>query len=272
MNLPQITMMAVAAAEEEASGGGHGSGLASEVVMRIGPLEISNHILGAWFVMLVLVVVAFLATRSMKLVPSGLQNFAEVIVEGLMGLIQQVAGPRGRAFAPVIMTLFLFILSANWLGTLPIFENIHVVDEAHHTEAALLKSPNSTLNVTLAMAIIVFLLSQFFAIKTNGIVGYVKEFFIPNPLHILTELTRPLSLSLRLFGNIFAGGVLVHTMLGMPSIVPIVTFIFLGLELFVGVVQALIFTMLSLVFLSLAVTPHHGDHEAHGEAHAVAHH
>ena len=266
MNLSQISAMAVAAAEE----GGHGSGLGSDVVMRLGPLEISNHILSAWLVMLVLVVLAILATRSMKLVPSGLQNLAEVIVEGLVGLIQQTAGPKGRAFAPVVMTAFLFILSANWLGTLPIFENVRVVDEAHHTDAALLKSPNSSLNVTASMAIIVFLLSQFFAIKTNGIGGYLKEFAIPNPLHIITELSRPLSLSLRLFGNIFAGGILVHTMLGIAA--PIV-FIFLGLELFVGVVQALIFTMLSLVFLTIAVTPHHAHDEHHGEeAHAVAHH
>jgi F-type H+-transporting ATPase subunit a len=268
VNLPQITMMAVAAAEEESSSG-HGQSLASDVVMRIGPLEISNHILSAWLVMLVLIVVAFLATRKMKLVPSGLQNFAEVIVEGLMGLIEQTAGSKGRAFAPVVMTLFLFILSANWLGTLPIFENIQVIDEVHHTEAALLKSPNSSLNITGSMAIIVFVLAQVFSIRTNGVGGYLKEFVIPNPLHILTELSRPLSLSLRLFGNIFAGGVLVHTMLGIAA--PI-TFVFLGLELFVGVVQALIFTMLALVFFTIAVTPHHGDHDAHAEAHAPAHH
>ena len=144
-----------------------------------------------------------------------------------------------------------------------------MVDAAHHTEAALFKSPNSALNVTASMAIIVFLLCQFYAIKTNGIAGYFKEFVIPNPLHILTELSRPLSLSLRLFGNIFAGGVLVHTMLG---IAPFITFMFLGLELFVGVVQALIFTMLTLVFLSIAVTPHHAHDEQHGEATAAAHH
>jgi F-type H+-transporting ATPase subunit a len=262
----QIALMAVAAAEE---GGGHGSGLGSDVVLKLGPLEISNHILSAWFVMLVLVVVAFLATRNMKLVPTGLQNFVEVIVELLRNLIDQTAGPKGKAFAPVVMTAFLFILAANWLGTMPIFENIHVEDAAHHTSVALLKSPNSSLNVTGSMAIIVFILSQVFAIKTNGVPGYLKEFVIPNPLHILTELSRPLSLSLRLFGNIFAGGVLVHTMLGIAA--PI-TFVFLGLELFVGVVQALIFTMLTLVFLTIAVTPHHGDHGEHGAAHAEAHH
>jgi len=265
VNLPQITMMAVAAAEEEAAG--HGQSLAPEVVMRLGPIEVSSHILSAWLVMLVLVLVAIFATRSMKLVPTGLQNFAEVIVELLMGLITQTAGPKGRAFAPIVMTAFLFILVSNWMGTLPIYENITVTSpETHHT-VALLKSSNSTLNVTASMAIIVFLLSQIFAIRTNGVPGYLKEFVIPNPLHILTELSRPLSLSLRLFGNIFAGGVLVHTMLG---IAPFITFVFLGLELFVGAVQALIFTMLTLVFLTIAVTPHHA-HDEHGEPHPAAH-
>jgi len=84
------------------------------------------------------------------------------------------------------------------------------------------------------------------------------------PIELISHLARPLSLSLRLFGNIFAGGVLVHTMLG---IAPFITFVFLGLELFVGAVQALIFTMLTLVFLTIAVTPHHAHEEGHAEAH-----
>lgn len=269
MDLSRIAVMAVAA--QEAEGGGHGQSLTPDVVLRIGPLDITSHILAAWLVMLVLVVVSILATRNMKLVPSGLQNFVEMIIEALLGLIDQVAGSKGKGLIGyVTMTAFLFILTSNWLGTLPIYENIQVIDEAHHTEVPLLQSANSTLNVTGAMAIIVFVLAQALAIKTNGLLGYLKEFVVPNPLHILTELSRPLSLSLRLFGNIFAGGVLVHTMLG---IAPFITFAFLGLELFVGVVQALIFTMLTLVFLTLAVTPHHGDHgEAHGEVHAAAGH
>jgi F-type H+-transporting ATPase subunit a len=254
VQIPQIVIQAVAAAEEEAA---HGSGLESHVFFHIGPLEITEHIFSAWIVMAVLVILSILATRNMQMVPRGLQNFMEVVVETLMGLIVSTAGPRGKAFAPVVMTAFLFILAANWIGTMPMFGNINGFE-----------SPNSNLNITAAMAIIVFVLSQFFAIKTNGVLGYLKEFLIPNPLHILTELSRPLSLSLRLFGNIYAGGVLVHTMLG---IAPLITFVFLGLELFVGAVQALIFTMLSLVFLSIAVTPHHG-HDSHEEAHAAAHH
>jgi F-type H+-transporting ATPase subunit a len=257
VQLSQIGVMAVAAAEEAAEGGHGSEGLASPVFFHLGPLEISEHIFSAWIIMAVLVILSILATRNMHLVPKGIQNFMEVVIEGLMGLVEQTAGPKGRAFAPVVMTAFLFILAANWIGTMPFFGNIKGF-----------KSPNSNLNITASMAIIVFILCQVFAIKTNGVPGYLKEFVVPNPLHILTELSRPLSLSLRLFGNIFAGGVLVHTMLG---IAPFITFVFLGLELFVGAVQALIFTMLTLVFLTIAVTPHHA-HDEHGEAHAAAHH
>ena len=256
MQISPIIVQAVAAAEEVPAEGGQ-STLASSVFFQLGPLAITEHIFSAWIVMAVLVILSILATRNMQMVPRGLQNFMEVVVEGLMNLITSTAGPRGKAFAPVVMTAFLFILAANWIGTMPMFGNINGFE-----------SPNSNLNITASMAIIVFVLSQFYAIKTNGLVGYLKEFAIPNPLHILTELSRPLSLSLRLFGNIYAGGVLVHTMLG---IAPFITFVFLGLELFVGAVQALIFTMLSLVFLSIAVTPHHG-HDSHDEAHATAHH
>ena len=255
MQFSPIVVQAVAAAEEAAEGQ---SALESSVFFHIGPLAISEHVFSAWVIMAVLVILSFLATRNMQMVPRGLQNFMEVVVEGLMGLIDQTAGPRGRGFAPVVMTAFLFILAANWIGTMPFFGNM-----------VGFKSPNSNLSITLSMAIIVFVLSQFFAIKTNGIGGYLKEFAVPNPLHILTELSRPLSLSLRLFGNIYAGGVLVHTML---VIAPFITFVFLGLELFVGAVQALIFTMLTLVFLTIAVTPHHAHDDAHGDAHATAHH
>ena len=255
MQFTQISMMAVAAAEETGEHGG-GESLTSPVFFHLGPLEISEHIFSAWVVMAVLVLIAVLGTRNMQMVPRGLQNLLEIVVDGLAGLIHQTAGAKGRAFAPVVMTAFLFILAANWIGTTPFFGNVKGF-----------KSPNSNLNITAAMAIIVFLLCQFFAIRTNGFGGYLKEFVVPNPLHILTELSRPLSLSLRLFGNIFAGGVLVHTMLG---IAPYTTFVFLGLELFVGAVQALIFTMLTLVFLSIAITGH--GHDAHEEVHAEAHH
>ena len=173
-----------------------------------------------------------------------------------MGVIDQTAGRNGRRFAPLVLTAFLFILTANWLGITPFFGNMTGF-----------KSPNKDLNTTAAMAIVVFFVVQFYAVKTLGIGGWVKEFFVPNPLHLLSEISRPLSLSLRLFGNIFAGSTLVHEILVLA---PYATFVFLGLELFVGAVQALIFTMLTLVFLSIATAGHgHGEHEG---AHAGSHH
>jgi len=257
----QLSQFSVMAAETAEEGGHGGSDLASPIFFHIGPIPISEHIFSAWVVMAVLVVASLVATRGMKLVPRGFQNLVETVIELLMQTIEQVAGPKGRQFAPVVMTAFLFILSANWLGTLPFFGNIRGF-----------KSPNSNLNITASMAVVVFFLVQYYAIRTLGVGGYLKEFAIPNPLHILTELTRPVSLSLRLFGNIFAGGVLVHTML---AIAPFVVFVFLGLELFVGIIQALIFTMLSLVFLSIA-TAGHGHEPGHGaetqeEMYAEAH-
>jgi len=262
----QLGLMAVAAQEE----GGHGgSELASPILFHIGPVPISYHIFSAWVVMAVLVILSIVATRSMKLVPRGFQNLVEAIIETLMNTIEQTAGRTGRKFAPLVMTAFLFILTANWLGTTPFFGESGIRG---------LRSPNSNLNITASMAVVVFFVVQFYALRTLGVGGYLKEFAIPNPLHILTELTRPVSLALRLFGNIFAGGVLVHTML---AIAPYVVFVFLGLELFVGIIQALIFTMLSLVFLSIANTGHGHDpghanetqEEEYAEArHAQAHH
>ena len=110
------------------------------------------------------------------------------------------------------------------------------------------------------MALIILFLAQGWAIKTQGPLGYLKEFIVPNPLHILSELSRPVSLAFRLFGNIFAGEVLLATMAAMITVA--IPAVFFGLEVFVGIVQALIFSMLSLVFLTIATT-HHGSEEAH---------
>jgi F-type H+-transporting ATPase subunit a len=251
--MPPFSVVATAsvmAAEEEA----HGISPVTHTFFHLGPIPISETVFSAWVSMAVLVIVSLLVTRNLKMLPSGLQNVAETIVEAWLGLIEQAAGKQGRRFLPVVLTAFLFILFSNWLGTLPLYGNVRGF-----------RSAMSDLNLTVAMAIIVFLMAQVYSVVTHGIGGYLKHLFIPNPLEILTELSRPLSLSLRLFGNIFAGGVLVHTMLGLA---PFVAFAFLGLELFVGVIQALIFAMLTLVFLSIAATKHE---EAHGEADAVHH-
>lgn len=198
----------------------------------------------------VLVVLSLVATRRMKLVPSGFQNLLEFAVELLLSVCERTAGRRGRQFLPVVATAFLFILTANWMGLLPGYGN-----------TPWLRSPNSDLNVTASMAIIVFILVQGWAIKAQGPIRYLKEFAVPNPLHLLSELSRPLSLAFRLFGNIFAGEVLLVTMAALiPFGIPVV---FFGLEIFVGIIQALIFSMLTLVFLTIATLEHGSEGHHH---------
>lgn len=219
----------------------------ASVIFYLGPLPVTNSIFSAWITMAVLVVASVLTTRRLNLIPSRFQNFMEYIVELLLGICESTAGRRGRQFFPIVATLFLFILVSNWMGLLP-----------GYADTPWLRSANSDLNVTAAMALTIFVLVQGWAIKAQGPLRYLKEFIVPNPLHILSELARPVSLAFRLFGNIFAGEVLLGTMSALiPLGVPIV---FFGLEVFVGVIQALIFSMLTLVFLSMATMHQGGEH------------
>ena len=220
-------------------------------------LPVSNTILTAWIVIILLVLFAFLSTRSMKLMPSGLQNMWEYVIELWVGISNNTMGERrGRRFMPLIATAFLFILFSNWFGVLPI--SYYFVPDVEGNPVPLLRSANSDLNVTAAMAVTMIALAEFFELRSLGLFGYIKGLIIPNPLRWLEIFTRPLSLSFRLFGNIFAGEVLLVTML---SVAPFILFVFLAIELFVGVIQALIFSMLSLVFLSIATV--HEDVHAH---------
>lgn len=224
-------------------------------------LPVTNSIFTAWVVIAILVLFAFFSTRNMHLLPAGAQNLWEMIVELWAGISEQTMGPRrGRRFMPLIATAFLFILFSNWFGTLPI--GYLTVRNADGEMVPLLRSSNSDLNVTAAMAIIMIFLAEAFELKSLGLFGYLKGLFLPNPLRWLEIFTRPLSLAFRLFGNIFAGEVLLATML---TVAPYVMFVFLALELFVGLIQALIFSMLSLVFLSIATVHEetHAQHDVH---------
>jgi len=229
-----------------------------ELLFHVGPLGVTNTMVTAWLVIIILVLFAYFSTRNMRQLPSGVQNFWELVIELWVGVTTNTMGARrGRRFLPLIVTAFLFILFANWIGTLPI-SYITVVNEEGHT-VPLLRSANSDLNITAAMAILMIVLAEFFELRSLGGLSYIKGLLIPNPMRWLEIFTRPLSLSFRLFGNIFAGEVLLATMI---AVAPFVLFVFIGLELFVGLIQALIFSMLSLVFLSIA-TVHEEAHEHH---------
>jgi F-type H+-transporting ATPase subunit a len=232
----------------------------AEVLFRIAGLPVTNSIFTAWVVILVLVLFVYFSTRNMKMIPSGAQNLWELIVELWVGVSEQTMGRRrARRFMPLVATSFLFILFSNWIGTLPI--GYLTVRNGDGEMVPLFRSANSDLNVTASMAILMILIAEVFEFRSLGPLGYIKGLLIPNPMRWLEIFTRPLSLAFRLFGNIFAGEVLLATML---SVAPYVMFVFIGLELFVGLIQSLIFSMLSMVFLSIA-TVHEDAHAAHDD-------
>jgi F-type H+-transporting ATPase subunit a len=220
-------------------------------IFSLGGLVVTNTLLTSWFAVIFLIVFAVLATRHMRLVPSGLQNVAEALVELVLALGEQAAGPRARTFLPLVATLFLYIWAANWIGILPGIGTI-----------PLFRTPNSDLSITAAMAIIVFVWVQVTGLRADP-KAYFLKFIWPIPiLEGISEIARPVSLALRLFGNILAGFILVEVMLQIvPVVVPA---IFLAVELGVGLIQALIFAILTLAFLSLA--------SSHGHEHAEAEH
>ena len=239
----------------------HVPGIQPHELFRIAGIPVTNTIIASWIAIIVLVLFALFATRNMKLVPSGIQNLAEMIIELLLGMAEQVAGARGRSYLPLVATLFLYILFANWLGILPGVGSLVVGDKI------LVRAANSDLSLTAAMAIIVFLAVQYTGLR-SGVKTYFVKFLWPpliGQLEIISEFARPLSLALRLFGNILAGFFLVEIMLQLVP--PVLPAVFLGLELGVGLIQALIFAILTLAFLTLASSHEHSeahpDHSGH---------
>jgi len=214
-------------------------------LFTIGGIIVTNTLLTSWIAVVVVILFALLVSRRMRLVPTGIQNFGEAIVELMLNMGEQAAGPAARRFLPLVLTLFLYIWFANWIGVLPGIGTITAF-----------RSPNSDLSITAAMAIIVFVWVQVTGLRADW-KAYFLKFVWPIPiLELLTEFSRPLSLALRLFGNILAGFILVEVMLQIvPIVVPAV---FLGVELGVGLIQALIFAILTLAFLSIAAS--HGGH------------
>ncbi len=247
----------------------HAPTLASDILTHIGPLEVRNTMLMAWVAMALLVVVGLLlATTKYKRVPGRFQAAMELIVEGLYGLTDSVLKDTklSRRVFPVIATFFLYILLSNWLGILPGVGSITVMHEGH--AVPLFRSLNADVNTTLAFALLSVIMTQAIGMASIGILPYIRKYIVmpwEKPygigmfvgiLELIGEFARLISFAFRLFGNIFAGEVLLVVIFYLaPYIVPIP---FLGMELFVGVIQALVFTMLTLVFLKMAVTPH-GD-------------
>ncbi len=251
--------------------------LPAEVLFTVAGIPITNTMTATWLTMLVLVAFFWRATARLDLVPGRWQNLAEVIIEALLNLVEIVAGPQmGRRVFALVATIFLFVLTANWLGLLPGFGTIGLWHEGPHHERILVplfRSANTDLNTTLALAIASVLATQYYGISTLGWGAYLSRFFnirggiiglFVGLLEFISELAKFVSFSFRLFGNIFAGEVLLAVIAFLIPWVAVVPF--LGLELFVGFIQAFIFAMLTLVFVTVATT-HHGGEEAREEHH-----
>ncbi|MFH1246206.1 MAG: F0F1 ATP synthase subunit A, partial [Candidatus Liptonbacteria bacterium] len=239
--------------------------LRAEEVTRIGNFPITNSLVLSTLVMLGLATVAIALNRKLKMIPGAIQNLFEIFLEQILDLMDTVFGDRARSekYLPLAGTIFLFVLFSNWLGLLPGVGSIIV--RLPHETAPLLRSPSADLNFTLALAIITVISVNVLGAFAIGAGSHASKFFnFKNPvaffigiLELVSEGARMVSFSFRLFGNVFAGEVLL-TIIGflLPYAAPIP---FLFLEVFVGFIQALIFTMLAVVFISIAITPH--EHE-----------
>ncbi len=255
--------------------------LASETLSHIGSLPIRNTLLMAWLTMAVLIIFAVVvSSRRYRLIPTRLQTMAEMIVGGLFDFFDSILQDRKltRKVFPIIATFFLFILTGNWLGILPGVGSITIkeVEEGHTLLIPIFRSMNADVNMTLAFTLVSVILTQVLGIATLGILPHLHKYFTApwkpidffvGILEFVGEFARLISFVFRLFGNIFAGEVLLVVISFLvPYIVPIP---FLGLEIFVGFIQALVFCLLTLAFIKMAVS-HHGDHEA-SHAHAPSH-
>jgi F-type H+-transporting ATPase subunit a len=208
-------------------------------------LHVGEHVTYTWFVMIVLVVIAFAASRGLQLIPSGLQNFMEVVVTGVENLIDETMGHKGRAYFPLIATFALFILVSNLIGLIPGFY-----------------PPTANLNTNGALALTVFAMTHIVGFKEHG-VSYLKHFMGPilllAPLMFIIEiighLARPLSLSLRLFGNMYGHEIVLMIFLALvPFLLPIPMML---MGVLVAFIQTFVFTLLAMIYIAGALEEGH---------------
>jgi F-type H+-transporting ATPase subunit a len=315
--------------------------IAAEELFTVGPIKVTNTMVTSWFVVAVIIVFVFVASRRWTLVPQGLQNFVEAVLEAFYNLVVNVAGEHnGRRFFPVVATIFFYVVISNWMSLTPMFKVIgfqHETDHGYVAERAevgplniayiplsgpgrlsgetiktddpgapdryreavaegkfvgevipLFRGPNTDLNTPLALALVSAIAVQWWGISTLGLFAYGRKFInfgavigglfrlnlgliflgiveaFVGILELASEFVRLVSFTFRLFGNMFAGQVVI---LMFTFLTPLVfTLPFYGLELFIGLIQGLIFAMLTLVFGIMAVShaEAHGAEEKHG--------
>lgn len=219
----------------------------SGALFYLGPVPVYNITVTGWAVIIILGTLFYFGTRKLERVPRGIQNVAEAAVEGLLAFFTSILGEdRARKYTPVLATFFMFILLCNYSGLVPGAGQIRGF-----------QPPTSDWNVTGGLAIIVFFLTHYFGVRAKGL-SYFKHFLQPFwpflPLNILEEFARPLSLTLRLFGNIFAEETILAFLLAMaPFMVPVAM---MGLSLLLAAIQALVFTILATSYIASATEEH----------------
>jgi F-type H+-transporting ATPase subunit a len=284
-SVPGVTFFALSQPAEH-----HGLSQKAVEIGNVLGFPITNSMVVTWIVALGLILFARVATRNLHQVPGGAQNFLEWIVEGLYNLLESIIGAHltKRTFW-FFASVFIFILAANWFGLIPGVGTIgwgHQTDHGFVIEEPLLRGANADLNLTLAMALIFFALWIMWAVQEVGVRGIFTELFAPKGdttgplkflmivvflaaglLEIVSILFRPVSLSFRLYGNIFAGENMLETMATMvPGLGWLLPIPFYFMELLVGLVQALVFMLLTAVF-TLLICQHHEGEAAAGHGH-----
>jgi F-type H+-transporting ATPase subunit a len=239
--------------------------LAPKTVFELAPgIPVTNTMITMWFVMLILIGLAFWTRTKLKFIPSGFQNLVEWALGGLYDFMEEVGGKKAKQHFPFFITFFLLILFSNWFGIM-----MGLVGE----ELGFVRAPTSDLNSTFAFALTAFAYFEYQGIRAHGIFGYIGHFvnlkalftkgpmgavdFFVGLLHIISELVRPTALALRLFGNIFGGEiVLTVAFLLFNAALPLP---FMMLEVMIGMIQAFVFSTLFLTFTALN-TAHEDEH------------
>jgi F-type H+-transporting ATPase subunit a len=281
--------------------------IAPETLFMVGPVHVTNSLLTMFIVMALLLIGGAAIARSARLVPGRWQGIFEVTAAFILELVESTGGKRfGRKIFPLVGALFIFIAVANYSGVLPgigtigfyhtepaaaetaatggeiataestTIEGAGVVvdaehaDEPHQVLVPLFRAPNADLNMTLAMALVTFTTVQVLGVRAHGAGGRIKHMAEPVflfPIEVISELGRIISLSARLFGNVFAGEVLLGVMYALVNaikiaIVPLlVPVIFIFLELLFGTIQALVFALLTAIYITLAAGDHGPEHD-----------
>ncbi len=235
-------------------------------------LTITSSLLTMWIVMVVAIVAVLAATRGRKEVPGPLQNAVEYVYESLSSFGTSLGGPKAKAFVPLFASLFVLIILSNWSGLIPPVGKV-----------PLLRAPTSDVNVTFGLAIVSFITFHLSGVRSLGLGGYVGKFFslrefrngaaagvialFVGLMEFLLEFVKPITLAMRLFGNIYGGELALAVITSLTiAVIPVAL---VALETFVGFVQALIFSVLTLIFTMLAIEGPHDEHAAHDVVEAM---